>query len=180
MTTTALLRAVLLACAITPGVGACGERAESDAAPKQSGAQGGADPARAPDFDWRSVVSGDPIETRDLGDGLIIRILSVGEAAAPVVLAGDTVEIEFRASHFAKDAAPVEFDSSTKRGGPMRVPLIEGSAVPGLLRGLEGLRVGDVARIEIPSELGYGSAGRGPIPANATLVFEVWVRAIQR
>ena len=34
--------------------------------------------------------------------------------------------------------------------------------------------------IEIPSALGYGEAGRAPIPGNAALEFEVWVKQIER
>jgi peptidylprolyl isomerase len=175
MTTTATTRAAPILLALLAGAGACSEREASAPTPAP---QTPPPQTPAPEFDWRSVLAGDPIESRDLGDGLLVHILSVGEAAAPVARAGDTAEIEFRASHFTADAAPVEFDSSAKRGGPLRVPLTDGSAVPGLLRGLEGLRVGDVARIEIPANLGYGAAGRGPIPGNAALVFEVWVRDV--
>lgn len=175
MNTTATTRAGAILLALIASAGACSER---DAPAPTTAPKGAPDATRAPEFDWRSVLTADPIESRDLGDGLRIHILAVGEAAAPIAAPGDTVEIAFRASHIATDAPPVEFDSSDTRGGPLRVPLEPGAAVAGLLRGLEGLRVGDVARIEIPAELGYGAAGRGPIPGNAALVFEVWVQAV--
>ena len=39
--------------------------------------------------------------------------------------------------------------------------------------GVIGMRVNGVRRLELPSHLGYGANGAGPIPPNATLYFEI-------
>ncbi len=53
--------------------------------------------------------------------------------------------------------------------------------IPGFSQGVVGMRVGGVRRIIIPPNLAYGNAppsGSG-IPANATLVFQVELLAVQ-
>jgi FKBP-type peptidyl-prolyl cis-trans isomerase len=48
-----------------------------------------------------------------------------------------------------------------------------GGVIPGFAQGLQLMQPGGSYRLCIPSKLGYGEAGTGPIPANADLVFEV-------
>jgi FKBP-type peptidyl-prolyl cis-trans isomerase FkpA len=52
-------------------------------------------------------------------------------------------------------------------------PVQEGATIPGFDQAMRQLRVGGRYRLYIPSELGYGAEGRGPIPANSDLVFDV-------
>ena len=66
------------------------------------------------------------------------------------------------------------FDSSYKRNKPIDFPLGVGQVIPGWDEGIQLLKVGDKARLVIPSNLGYGAQGAGGvIPPNATLVFDV-------
>lgn len=46
-------------------------------------------------------------------------------------------------------------------------------------QGIAGMKVGGKRLIIIPPSVGYGATGQGPIPANAVLVFEVQLVAVQ-
>jgi FKBP-type peptidyl-prolyl cis-trans isomerase len=63
------------------------------------------------------------------------------------------------------------FDSSYARGQPATFPL--GRLVKGWQLAIPQMGVGETIEIAIPADLAYGPVGRGPIPANATLVFKV-------
>jgi FKBP-type peptidyl-prolyl cis-trans isomerase FkpA len=67
-----------------------------------------------------------------------------------------------------------QFDSGTF--GPF---VLGTTVIQGWTQGLQGMRVGGSRRLVIPPALGYGSSGSGPIPGNATLLFEVTLVSVQ-
>lgn len=57
---------------------------------------------------------------------------------------------------------------------PLRFVIGERRVIPGLEKGVVGMRVGGKRRITVSPHLGYGEVGvPGVVPANAVLVFEV-------
>ena len=82
---------------------------------------------------------------------------------------GDFVEVHYTGTF--PDGRP--FDSSVG-GDPFRFYLGRGQVIKGWDEGIALMKVGGKAKLIIPPQLAYGSAGAGGvIPPNATLHFEV-------
>ncbi len=74
-----------------------------------------------------------------------------------------------------------KFDSSVDAGKPFDFTIGNGEVIKGWEEGVAGMRVGGKRQLKIPPELGYGTEGTpdGPIPPNATLIFDVQLLAVQ-
>ncbi|MDR0476934.1 MAG: FKBP-type peptidyl-prolyl cis-trans isomerase [Desulfobulbaceae bacterium] len=66
-----------------------------------------------------------------------------------------------------------EFDSSYKRGEPIEFAVGQGLVIEGWEEALLSMKKGEKRVLIIPPELGYGAKGRGPIPPDAVMVFDV-------
>ena len=99
--------------------------------------------------------------------GLVFRSLKDGTGAIPA--ATDTVKVHYRGTF--PDGK--EFDSSISRGQPASFPL--NRVIRCWTEGVQKIKVGGKAKLTCPSTIAYGERGTpgGPIPPNATLVFEV-------
>lgn len=63
------------------------------------------------------------------------------------------------------------FDSAFQRGEAAMFPT--SGVIPGWVEALQLMKPGDRWLVHVPGDLAYGPAGRGPIPPNAALNFEI-------
>jgi FKBP-type peptidyl-prolyl cis-trans isomerase FkpA len=99
---------------------------------------------------------------------LKIEILTPGTGAEAV--AGKNVTVHYVGTLTTGS----KFDSSRDRGQGFTFRLGAGQVIQGWDQGVAGMKIGEIRRLTIPPELGYGARGFPPvIPANSTLVFEV-------
>lgn len=66
-----------------------------------------------------------------------------------------------------------KFDSSYDRGTPIDFPVGQQRVIQGWDEAFLSMKKGEKRVLIIPPDLGYGPAGRGPIPPNAFMVFDV-------
>jgi peptidylprolyl isomerase len=115
-------------------------------------------------------ASGAPVpdfSDAQLGDGLAVEVLEVGDGAP--VREGQSITVHY--SGWLWDGST--FDSSWGRGEPISFVIARGSLIDGWVDGIVGQPVGSKLLLVVPPEKGYGARAMGPIPANSTLVFAV-------
>jgi FKBP-type peptidyl-prolyl cis-trans isomerase len=100
-----------------------------------------------------------------LPSGLQYEIITKGTGAVPA--ATDTV----KANYIGSLIDGKEFDNSYKRGQSLTIPV--SGVIRGWVEALQLMPVGSKWKLFIPSDLGYGDRGAGPIPGGAALIFEI-------
>jgi len=102
---------------------------------------------------------------KTLPSGLQYKVLSEGSGKTPKE--EDTVTVNYKGTLIDG----TEFDSSYKRGQPATFQV--NGVIKGWIEGLQLMKEGAKWQLFVPPELGYGERGRGRIPPNSTLIFEV-------
>jgi FKBP-type peptidyl-prolyl cis-trans isomerase FklB len=108
-----------------------------------------------------------------LPSGLQYKIIKEGTGPKPA--AEDTVLCHYRGALVDN----TEFDSSYKRGEPLKIPV--GGVIKGWTEAIQLMPAGSKWQLFIPSDLAYGERGApgSPIGPNSTLVFEVELISIE-
>jgi len=97
--------------------------------------------------------------------GAVYLELRPGKGTSPT--ASDKVRVNYRGTL----VNGTEFDSSYQRGQAVEFTL--NGVIPCWVEGVQMMKPGGKARLVCPPETAYGAQGSGPVPPNATLVFEV-------
>ena len=118
-------------------------------------------------------------ENKDIqneNQGLQIEVLM--EGMGEEVKSGDNVSVHYTGT--LENGS--KFDSSLDRGSPFVFTVGIGQVIKGWDLGILGMKVGEKRKLVIAPELGYGVTGTpgGPIPPNATLIFEVELLSINK
>ncbi len=101
--------------------------------------------------------------------GLYYRNLVAGTGA--VVANGQTLSMRY--TGWLPDGT--RFDGNEPDGAPLPFVLGTTGIIEGWNLGILGMRVGGRRQLIIPSALGYGPNGNGPVPPNTIMVFNVEV-----
>ncbi len=167
-------RAALLAVptALVLALTACGDESteEGTAAPTSQACESRAETADAPEEVSTDLTEKPEVPTTDAAPpcGLQLSDVVVGDGAEAVE--GTSVAVKYVGAFYGTGE---EFDSSWSRGADETLPVVVGAGqvIPGFEQAIAGMQVGGRRMVTIPSDLGYGPAGQGPIPGDATLVF---------
>lgn len=159
-----------IAPALPVGVELIEEVPEEDRA-QAIGETGHLSASQPPSPDVQSVPLAEPTEpgqTKTTSGGVKYETLKAGDGAQ--AQPGQKVSVHYVGT--LEDGQ--QFDSSRESDSPFAFTLGAGQVIAGWDLGVAGMRVGEVRRLTIPPNLGYGSSGSPPvIPPNATLIFEV-------
>ena len=137
---------------------------EPQASPAAQAAQPAAQPPQEATTTQKSGSASDTIKT---SSGLKYIVMKKGKGPTPK--AGQIV----KAHYTGKFLDGKVFDSSIPRGEPFAFPVGKGHVIKGWDEAILTMSKGEKRILIIPPQLAYGEGGMGPIPPNATLIFEV-------
>ncbi|KAL6101317.1 fkbp7 [Pungitius sinensis] len=117
--------------------------------------------------------------TADLDAEIKVEVLFRPDQCTPKSKRGDMINVHYD-GFLAKDGSQFYCSRSDKDGHAQWYVLGIGQVIEGLDRGMVDMCPGEKRKITVPPGLAFGSAGKDPVPPNATVVFEVELYSISR
>jgi FKBP-type peptidyl-prolyl cis-trans isomerase len=114
---------------------------------------------------WLEKVKADNPNIQTTASGLMYEIINAGDPAVKAVNDADQVVVKYRGTF--KDGS--EFDANESATFPLN------GVIPAWTEGMKLVGKGGEIVLWAPSDLAYGPQGRGQIPPNAPLKFEVTI-----
>ncbi|XP_043104641.1 peptidyl-prolyl cis-trans isomerase FKBP7-like [Puntigrus tetrazona] len=119
------------------------------------------------------------IRANEPNQDLKIEVTFLPENCSQKAKRGDMLNAHYD-GYLAKDGSQFYCSRSTTTGHPHWFVLGVGDVIKGLDLGLDGMCPGEKRKVTVPPSLAYGEKGKGPVPPNATVIFEVELLHITR
>jgi len=118
---------------------------------------------------WKYFSATDSEITTGSGLKYVDEVVGTGESPSP----GKIVSVHY--TGWLENGTQFDSSRGEDRGQPFEFPIGVGRVIKGWDEGVMTMKVGGKRKLIIPPDLGYGAtgAGRGRIPPNSTLIFEV-------
>jgi FKBP-type peptidyl-prolyl cis-trans isomerase FkpA len=129
--------------------------------------------AKAEDATLSSYMTKNNIKAQKTPGGVYVEVLENG-TGVPVV-AGKTVSVMYKGTTFRGTTFDTNMDSSKGHTEPLTFAVGQRQMIPGFDEGVQLLKVGDHARMYLPSMLAYGPQPPPGINPFENLIFEVKV-----
>ncbi|WP_369140810.1 FKBP-type peptidyl-prolyl cis-trans isomerase [Modestobacter versicolor] len=163
---------LLLAAAVAVSLTGCGGDEEEPAASGTPACESRDATTEAPDELSTDLAEAPEVPTTEAAPPCDLEIADVVVGTGAEAVPGSDVAVKYLGAFYSTGE---EFDSSWSRGADETLPVTVGAGrvIEGFDQGIEGMQVGGRRMVTIPSDLGYGPNGQGPIPGDATLVFVI-------
>ena len=114
-------------------------------------------------------------DTKTTAGGVTYEILK--EGTGPELKSGQRAVMSYEGK--LENGTIFDTTRSSQPPSPRTFTIGVGNLIKGWDEAIPGMKVGEVRKLTIPPEMGYGKMARGKIPPSATLIFEVELVGIE-
>ncbi len=112
-----------------------------------------------------------------LASGVVVRDAELGSGEPLIDGEWFAIHYDCRIAAIGTEPGPPLPYDSTRRGEPFVARIGGNHLLPGFADGVRGMRVGGHRQIVVPPAQAHGARGRGQVPPDATLEYELWMVA---